>query len=68
MKSVLLLCASCCFATALLGAEKPPADVVPFAGLSAQEACDKATMPTGFKMHVFAAEPDIAQPINFYEG
>lgn len=43
----------------------PPADVVPFAGLSPQEACDKATLPPGFKMHVFAAEPDVRQPIAF---
>jgi putative membrane-bound dehydrogenase-like protein len=46
-------------------AEPPPADVVPFAGLSPQDACDKATLPPGFKMHVFAAEPDVVQPIAF---
>ena len=43
----------------------PPADTVPFAGLSPQDACDKATFPPGFKMHVFAAEPDLIQPIAF---
>src|SRR5262245_47007580 len=43
----------------------PPADVVPFAGLSASEACAKASLPPGFKMHVFAAEPDVVQPIAF---
>jgi putative membrane-bound dehydrogenase-like protein len=43
----------------------PPADVVPFAGLTAQEACAKATLPPGFDMHVFAAEPDVRQPIAF---
>ena len=45
--------------------EPPPADIVPFAGLSPQDACDKATLPRGFKMHVFASEPDIVQPIAF---
>src|SRR5213592_3875120 len=45
--------------------DAPPADLVPFAGLSAQEACDKAILPPGFKMHVFAAEPDVQQPIAF---
>jgi putative membrane-bound dehydrogenase-like protein len=47
------------------GDDAPPPDVVPFAGLSPQEACDKATLPPGFKMHVFAAEPDVVQPIAF---
>lgn len=46
-------------------AEVPPADVVAFAGLSPQEACEKATLPPGFRMHVFAAEPDVVQPIAF---
>jgi putative membrane-bound dehydrogenase-like protein len=45
--------------------EPPPADIVPFAGLSPQEAVEKATLPKGFKMHVFASEPDIVQPIAF---
>ncbi len=50
----------------LLAAEGgPPADVVPFAGLSATDAAAKATLPPGFKMHVFAAEPDLVQPIAF---
>jgi putative membrane-bound dehydrogenase-like protein len=46
-------------------ADAPPADVVPFAGLSAEEATTKAALPPGFKMHVFAAEPDVQQPIAF---
>lgn len=46
-------------------AESPPADVVPFAGLSPQDAARSATLPPGFKMHVFAAEPDVQQPIAF---
>lgn len=43
----------------------PPADEVLFAGLSAAEAAAKATLPPGFKLHVFAAEPDVQQPIAF---
>jgi len=46
-------------------AEAPPADVVPFAGLSPQEAAKAATLPPGFTMHVFAGEPDVRQPIAF---
>jgi putative membrane-bound dehydrogenase-like protein len=49
----------------LTAADAPPSDLVPFAGLSPQDACDKATLPPGFKMHVFAAEPDVIQPIAF---
>src|SRR5437762_1094436 len=46
-------------------AESPPADVVPFSGLSPQEAAKSASLPPGFKMHVFAAEPEVKQPIAF---
>jgi putative membrane-bound dehydrogenase-like protein len=46
-------------------AQSPPADVVPFAGLSPQEAAKSASLPSGFQMHVFAAEPDVKQPIAF---
>ena len=52
-------------ATRSFAAEPPPADVVAFAGLSAPEACARATLPAGFKMHAFAAEPDVVQPIAF---
>src|SRR5437867_3310723 len=45
--------------------DAPPADVVPYAGLSPQDAAEKATLPPGFRMHVFASEPDIVQPIAF---
>lgn len=45
--------------------QPPPADVVLYAGLSPQEACEKATLPDGFKMQLFAGEPDIVQPIAF---
>ena len=43
----------------------PPADVVPFEGLSPLEAAEKATLPPGFKLHLFAGEPDVRQPIAF---
>ena len=43
----------------------PPADVIAYAGLSADEACRKATLPPGFKMHAFAFEPEVVQPIAF---
>jgi putative membrane-bound dehydrogenase-like protein len=45
--------------------EPPPADAVLFAGLEPAEAAAKATLPPGFKLHVFAAEPQIVQPIAF---
>jgi len=41
------------------------ADVVRFAGLSAEEAAAKAIVPPGFKMKLFAGEPDVQQPIAF---
>ncbi|HMJ90300.1 MAG TPA: PVC-type heme-binding CxxCH protein, partial [Candidatus Acidoferrum sp.] len=52
-------------AAAARAANAPAADVVPYAGLSAQDACDKATLPAGFKMYPFAGEPDLVQPIAF---
>ena len=55
----------CSAASGAPSVDAPPADVVPFAGLSPQDACDKATLPPGFKMHVFAGEPDLVQPIAF---
>ncbi len=45
--------------------DAPPADLVPYAGLSPEDAAKFATLPPGFKMHVFAGEPDILQPIAF---
>lgn len=48
-----------------MAADAPPSDIVPHAGLSAEEAVRVATMPPGFAMHVFAAEPDVRQPIAF---
>jgi putative membrane-bound dehydrogenase-like protein len=43
----------------------PPADSVLFAGLTPEKAAEVATLPPGFKMHVFAGEPDVKQPIAF---
>ncbi|MDX1950568.1 MAG: dehydrogenase [Verrucomicrobiota bacterium] len=43
----------------------PAADTVKFAGLSAEDAAREATGPDGFKLQVFAAEPDVKQPIAF---
>ena len=42
-----------------------PQDDVKFAGLTAEEVVKVATLPPGFKLHVFAAEPDVKQPIAF---
>ena len=48
-------------------AAPPPAplDDVKFAGLSPEEAVKAMTLPPGFKATVFAAEPDVKQPIAF---
>ncbi len=47
-------------------APKPaPLDDVKHAGLTAEEVVKAATLPPGFKLHVFAAEPDVKQPIAF---
>ncbi len=51
----------------LIADDAPTADIVPFAGLTAEEACEKATLPPGFRMHPFAAEPDVRNPIAFCE-
>jgi putative membrane-bound dehydrogenase-like protein len=40
-------------------------DVVKFAGLSPADALKAATLPAGFEMTMFAAEPDIVNPISF---
>src|SRR4051794_39541835 len=67
-RSLLAGCSLALLSTTLLGwsaVDVPPADVVPFAGLPPQKAADAATLPPGFKMHVFAAEPDVRHPIPF---
>jgi putative membrane-bound dehydrogenase-like protein len=43
----------------------PPMDNVKFAGLSPEQAAKEMTLPPGFSASVFAAEPDVVQPIAF---
>jgi putative membrane-bound dehydrogenase-like protein len=43
----------------------PPADVVKYAGLAPDKVCDAMTLPPGFHATMFAAEPDVVQPIAF---
>ena len=45
--------------------ELPDIDAVKFAGLAPDKAAAAADPPPGFKMHAFAAEPDVRQPIAF---
>lgn len=40
-----------------------PADVIAHAGLSPDEAAKAMTVPEGFKVTLFAGEPDVVQPI-----
>ncbi len=40
-----------------------PADVYQFAGLAPEEAAKAMTVPEGFKVTLFAGEPDVVQPI-----
>ena len=63
----LAICSALLFlaASPLRAADAPPADVVLHSGLSPDEACRDATLPAGFRMNVFAAEPDVVQPIAF---
>jgi putative membrane-bound dehydrogenase-like protein len=44
-------------------AAQSPADVFKFAGLSPEEAAKAMTVPEGFKVALFAGEPDVVQPI-----
>ena len=43
----------------------PPADVVKFEGLTPEEGVKAMTLPPGFKATLFAAEPDVRQPVAF---
>ncbi|MEW6158259.1 MAG: PVC-type heme-binding CxxCH protein, partial [Verrucomicrobiota bacterium] len=43
----------------------PSADIVKFSGLSPEEAAAAVTVPPGFKVHLFAGEPNVQQPIAF---
>jgi putative membrane-bound dehydrogenase-like protein len=40
-------------------------DEIPYAGLPAEKAAQVATVPAGYELKVFAAEPDIINPIAF---
>ena len=51
-------------AVAPLPAEaRPPKDQYPFARISADQAAKVMKLPSGFSVKVFAAEPDVKQPI-----
>jgi putative membrane-bound dehydrogenase-like protein len=43
----------------------PPVDTYKFAGLKPEDAAKAMTVPPGFSVSVFAAEPDVHQPIAF---
>ena len=43
--------------------EPPPADVIAHSGLSPEDAAKAMTVPPGFKVTLFAGEPDVIQPI-----
>ena len=50
------------------GAKDDPSlkpDTIEFAGLPAEKAAQVATVPAGYELKVFAAEPDIINPIAF---
>ena len=47
------------------GPELPPLDIVKNAGLSPANAIKELTLPKGFSATMFAAEPDVKQPIAF---
>jgi putative membrane-bound dehydrogenase-like protein len=43
----------------------PPMDVLPYAGLSGEDAAKAMTLPEGFSVTLAAGEPDIVKPIAF---
>ena len=51
--------------TARLAAADLTPDTIKFAGLPPDRAAQEATLPAGFAIKVFAAEPDVVQPIAF---
>lgn len=59
------------FTSNVRGAETAKDDVMPqmdsirFSGLSGEEAARAITMPPGFRATLFAAEPNVMQPISF---
>jgi len=52
-------------AGAVADSNLPPRDTIKFAGLSPQEAAKAMTLPPGFRAQLFAAEPDVKQPVAF---
>lgn len=52
-------------ALAPAGSNPPATDTFKHAGLSAEDAVKAMTLPPGFKAQVFAAEPDVINPIAF---
>jgi putative membrane-bound dehydrogenase-like protein len=52
-------------ASPLWAAELLKADIVQHAGLTPAEAVKAITLPPGFKVTLFAGEPDIVQPVAF---
>jgi putative membrane-bound dehydrogenase-like protein len=52
-------------AVAAKGPPPGPADQLKFAGLPPEDAAKAMTLPPGFKAQVFAAEPDLINPIAF---
>ena len=50
---------------AVVAAGSLKSDDVLYAGLSADKAVSVATLPPGFELRLFAAEPDIINPISF---
>src|SRR6267142_2092471 len=43
----------------------PPIDTIKFTGLPPEQAAKEMTLPPGFKVTLFAGEPDVMQPIAF---
>ena len=64
MKLLPVLAAVFTLPALLIAADLSP-DTVKFAGLPPDRAAQEATLPPGFAMKLFAAEPDIVQPIAF---
>ena len=49
----------------VFGTQKPRADAFLHAGLSPEDAAKAMTVPEGFRVTLFAGEPDVHQPIGF---
>jgi len=62
LRRIILVLAS---SLGLAAADAPPVDAVRFDGLEPAAAAAAATAPDGFKLKLFAGEPDVQQPIAF---